>query len=106
MKICYFIDSLDCGGKERQLEQLIEGLINAKLLNPDDIMVLTMKQGGFYDDVLLNKGIDIKTKRLSRLWSRQYNTPFLSIKDDNNLENFPFALSQEENQLEFLPSRE
>ena len=64
MRICFITEDLLCGGKERQLVELIKGLISRKLLSPEDIMIITMKSYGFYNDVLEEMGVEIeKVKR-------------------------------------------
>jgi len=59
MKLCYIIDGLRSGGKERQLLELIKGLIRKKYMNPRDILVISLYKGGSMDNLFKELGIQL-----------------------------------------------
>lgn len=60
MRVCYIINGLRPGGKERQLLELIKGLINQSFLYPEQIMVISFYKNGGLDDVFEKLRVQIK----------------------------------------------
>jgi glycosyltransferase involved in cell wall biosynthesis len=60
MKICYLIDGLRSGGKERQLYELINGLIEKKYLKPENILLITLAKNGYFDESFQKLKINFK----------------------------------------------
>lgn len=65
-KLIVFTDTLNTGGKERQLVEMIFQLADRKYFQKKNISVLTMSTKGYFDDVLEKKGI--KVIRILRKW--------------------------------------
>jgi len=59
MKICYLIDGLRSGGKERQLYELIKGLIALKGISVSNIIIVSMFPNGIFNERFEKLGIDI-----------------------------------------------
>ncbi|MFW9875650.1 MAG: glycosyltransferase, partial [Candidatus Thorarchaeota archaeon] len=60
IKICYLIDGLRLGGKERQLMDLIKGLVNQSFLSPEQIMIISFYKDGSMDEIFKKMSIQIK----------------------------------------------
>jgi len=78
MRICFISEALQCGGKERQFVELIKGLITRKLIAAENIMAITMRSEGFYDNVVERMGVKIET--IERSYKKDFFLTFRLFK--------------------------
>jgi glycosyltransferase involved in cell wall biosynthesis len=61
MNILYVTDGLGGGGKERQIVEIITGLIACEFVRPDNLRVLCLNGETFYSGLLEKQGVRIET---------------------------------------------
>jgi glycosyltransferase involved in cell wall biosynthesis len=59
MRICFITDNLNSGGKERQLYELIKGLVANGSYDCSDILVISFDNPAYYDGFVLSLNISV-----------------------------------------------
>ena len=83
MKVCYIIDGLKTGGKEKQLFWLIKSIIKNKKIKPQDILLITLTFESQLDNDFKKLGINFKY-----LIRRYKKDIFLTFKLNKILKEF------------------
>jgi len=68
MKILLYVDCLDCGGMERQVVEIVAGLVRSGRVATGNIMLVCMQEHGFYDAMIESLGMKIVRLVRSMRW--------------------------------------
>jgi glycosyltransferase involved in cell wall biosynthesis len=67
-RVLWLIDTLCCGGRERQFAELLRGIITQKRMAPSDLAVLLMGDDGHFAPVIEQLGVPIVRLRRRCRW--------------------------------------
>ena len=75
MNLLFWIEGLGCGGKERQLSELVSGLVRTGRVQKENLAVISMEHGGHFDEVIQEAGV-----RIVRLLRKCQWDPLLPVR--------------------------
>jgi len=71
----FWTDVLRCGGRERQLSELVSGLVRTGRAQKENLAVISMEHGGHFDEAIQEAGV-----RIVRLLRKCQWDPFLPVR--------------------------